>query len=74
MVSTSNNGGFMLRGWQAVVSTILLAAILVSGCVDIVAKTGDTVHVHYTGTFSDGTILDTSVGREPLEFTIGQGS
>jgi len=63
----------MLKGWHAVVGTILLAAILLSGCGGIVAKTGDTVKVHYTGTYSDGTVLDTSSGRESLEFTIGQG-
>ncbi len=37
------------------------------------AKEGDTVKVHYTGTLDDGTIFDTSVEREPLEFTIGSG-
>jgi peptidylprolyl isomerase len=37
------------------------------------AKQGDTVRVHYTGTLDDGTIFDSSQGRDPLEFTIGQG-
>ncbi|MFU8811393.1 MAG: FKBP-type peptidyl-prolyl cis-trans isomerase [Balneolaceae bacterium] len=36
-------------------------------------KEGDTVKVHYTGTLKDGSVFDTSNGREPLEFTIGQG-
>lgn len=37
------------------------------------AKTGDTVKVHYTGTLEDGSQFDSSVGSEPLQFTIGQG-
>jgi len=37
------------------------------------AKQGDTVKVHYTGRFEDGTVFDSSNGQEPLEFTIGEG-
>lgn len=37
------------------------------------AKTGDTVKVHYTGKLDDDTIFDTSVERDPLQFTIGEG-
>lgn len=36
------------------------------------AKHGDTVKVHYTGKFEDGTVFDTSNNRDPLEFTIGE--
>jgi len=35
-------------------------------------KANDTVRVHYTGRLSDGTVFDSSLSREPLEFTIGQ--
>jgi peptidylprolyl isomerase len=38
------------------------------------AKSGDTVQVHYTGRLADGREFDSSVGRDPLEFTIGSRS
>lgn len=37
------------------------------------AKHGDTVRVNYTGKVSDGTQFDTSKGRDPLQFTVGEG-
>jgi len=37
------------------------------------AKDGNTVKVHYTGKLEDGTVFDTSVNRDPLQFTIGKG-
>ncbi|NOZ26033.1 MAG: peptidylprolyl isomerase [Nitrospirae bacterium] len=37
------------------------------------AKSGDTVRVHYSGFLDDGTVFDSSLDREPFEFTLGQG-
>ena len=37
------------------------------------AKEGDTVRIHYTGKLRDGTVFDSSEGREPLEFALGAG-
>lgn len=37
------------------------------------AKKGDSVKIHYKGTLEDGSVFDSSEGREPLGFTIGSG-
>src|SRR5689334_3532644 len=38
-----------------------------------VAAAGDIVTVHYTGRLQDGTVFDTSVGGDPIRFTLGKG-
>lgn len=61
----------------------LIGIVLVSGCADSdtdagdsmenIVKEGDYVKVDYIGELEDGTVFDTSIGREPLGFTVGAG-
>lgn len=37
------------------------------------ATQGDKVQVHYTGKLPDGKVFSTSQGKQPLQFTIGEG-
>lgn len=37
------------------------------------AKSGDVVHVHYTGRLEDDSVFDSSLERDPLSFQLGKG-
>ncbi len=37
------------------------------------AQQGSKVKVHYTGKYEDGSVFDSSLEREPMEFVIGEG-
>lgn len=63
----------MKNRYMVMLSILLIVAMLVSGCGGTQAKAGDAVKVHYTGTLKDGSVFDTSLDREPLEFILGQG-
>ena len=62
---------FVLFTVSLLVGTALFAAGC-SGGETATAKSGDTVKVDYTLKLSDGTVYDTSVGKTPFEFTLGQ--
>lgn len=57
-------------------SVLLIIILLIgfaSGCAGAkTVESGDTVKVDYTGKLSDGTVFDTSIGKQPLEFTLGE--
>jgi peptidylprolyl isomerase len=38
------------------------------------AEPGDIVRVHYRGLLGDGTVFDSSEGRDPFRFALGQGA
>lgn len=38
-----------------------------------VPKEGDKVLVNYTGRFTNGKVFDTSVGKQPFQFQLGEG-
>jgi peptidylprolyl isomerase len=37
-------------------------------------ESGKTVKVHYKGTLNDGSVFDSSEGRDPIEFQVGSGT
>ncbi len=38
------------------------------------ASAGNKVQIHYKGTLEDGSVFDSSEGRDPLEFEVGSGA
>ncbi len=38
------------------------------------AKDGDIVWVHYTGALKNGSVFDSSKGKDPIQFTLGKGN
>jgi len=63
-----------MKNYVILAGVLLLTAFLVMGCGGGGAAVGDRVTVDYTGTLGDGTIFDSSIGKEPLTFVIGDGS
>ncbi|EAS35852.1 FK506-binding protein 2 [Coccidioides immitis RS] len=61
----------------------IITAVAALECADLVielthretcsrpTQAGDTIKIHYRGTFTNGTEFDSSIGQEPLEFPLG---
>jgi peptidylprolyl isomerase len=67
---------YKLAGIVAVVAIIVICAAvyLVFYNQGVVAASGDTVSVTYTGMFENKTVFDSNVNGTPLTFTIGAGT
>lgn len=61
---------------------LLIGLVFVAGCTGqnagtvnnaMMVESGDHVFVHYTGALDDGSVFDSSEGRDPLEFDVGSG-
>ncbi|MDD1717858.1 MAG: FKBP-type peptidyl-prolyl cis-trans isomerase [Methanoregulaceae archaeon] len=65
-----------LRGIFSVVAVLGVVAMsaISAGCVggQNRAVTGKTVLVHYTATFQNGTVYESTLNRSPLRFTLGR--
>ncbi len=55
------------------VGVVLVALLVVLGGSGKTIQEGSNVKLHYTGTLNDGTVFDSSEGKDPLEFTVGEG-
>jgi peptidylprolyl isomerase len=64
----------MKKTWVVLLGILLLSAAWMTGCAGQRAKDGDAVKVHYTLMLEDGNVYDSSVGREPLQVTLGEGA
>lgn len=59
----------------AVLAIIILgvAYLVTNNVAGPTVAVGDTINVSYTGTFTNGTVFDSNVGKQPLQFTVGSG-
>jgi FKBP-type peptidyl-prolyl cis-trans isomerase 2 len=79
MAETKKEKHSKIKPVHVLAVVIILAAIIgviymaTSNAATPVVATGDNVSVYYTGTLVNGTVFDTNVGKEALNFTVGSG-
>jgi peptidylprolyl isomerase len=52
---------------------IVLGFLIIGGNGNMIEK-GSKIKLHYKGTLEDGTVFDSSEGKDPLEFEVGAGA
>ncbi len=59
----------------AVIAVIIIGVVYMAtnGASAQTVAAGDNISVYYTGTFTNGTVFDSNVGGQPLNFTVGRG-
>ena len=57
----------------AIIVIVLAAFVYVSSKPAQTVASGDTVGVYYTGMFQNGTVFNSNVGQQPLQFIVGSG-
>jgi peptidylprolyl isomerase len=75
---SKKSGGFKIRPlyiFAAIAFIAILGIIYIASAPasPSVVAVGDTINVSYTGTFINGTVFDSNVGKTPLQFTVGSG-
>jgi len=61
------------KKFSVAIGIAIIILILVLGN-DKVIEEGSKIKVHYTGTLDNGTIFDSSLNKEPIEFVVGSGA